>query len=137
MSQWFVPEEMQNEFIDLSLYYPVVIFQGNIYAAYVDKHALIDKNSLKFEECQHVQFNPDFFSFYHNEVISYHVDVIQEKYLSSYLKIIEREMSIVNEILEQQKDKVLLSTDRIVSDCKSLKNKPDTYREHLEYDFYS
>jgi hypothetical protein len=137
MAQWFVAEEMENEFIDLSFYYPVVIYQGDIYAAYVKKDALIDKDSLTFEKCEHVQFNPYFFSSYDNEITSYHVDVIHEKYLSSYLKIIDREILVIKEILEQQKDKVLLSIDRIVSDCKSLKNKPDTYRKHLEYNFYS
>jgi len=137
MSQWFAPDEMDKEFMDLSFYYPVVIFQGDMYTTHIEKDDPTEKDDLTFKKCEHIQFNPDFYSFYDKEVISYHVDVIQEKYLSSYLKIIDREMQAVKEILEQQKDKVLLSIDKLVSDCKSLKNKPDTYRKHLEYDFYS
>jgi len=137
MSQWFVPDEMEKEFIDLSFYYPVVIYQGDIYEAYIDKNDIMDKDDLTFKKCEHIQFNPDFFSFHDDEVISYHMDVISEKYLSSYLKIIDREMLAIKKMLEQQKDKVRLSIDKIVKECKSLKKKPETYRKHLEYDFYS
>ena len=129
MSQWFIPEEKEKEFIDLSFYYPVVIFQGDIYAAY------IGKDDLTFKKCEHVQYNPEFFSFYENEVISYHVDVISEKYLLSYLKIIDREMQAIKHKLQQQKQDVMLSIDRLLIECKSLEKKPNTYRKHLEYLF--
>lgn len=135
MSQWFVPNETERQFIDLSFYYPVVIFQGDIYAVYIGKDVPSGQDNLTFEKREHVQFNPDFVSYYSREVNSYHIDVISEKYLSDYLKIINREMLAVKKILEQEKDSVLLSVDKIVEECRSLKVKPDTYREYLEFKF--
>ncbi len=134
MSQWFVPGEMEKEFIDLSFYYPVVIFQGDIYAAYVGKDDLPEKNDLILKKCDHVQYNPELFSFYDNEVISYYMDVISEKYLLSYLAMIEHEMLTVKQILQQQKPKVVLSIGKIVAERMGLKEKPKTYRKHLEYE---
>lgn len=129
MSQWFVPEETEREFTDLSFHYPVVVFPSYIYAAY------IKDNDLTFEKCEHVQFNPELFSFRDKEVISYHMDVISENYLRSYLKIIDREMLTIQEIFKRQKDTVLLSINKLVEECKSLKEKPDTYRKRLEHNF--
>ncbi len=125
MSQFFVDEETGNEFMDLSFYYPVVIFQGDIYAAHLEQ-------KLNLKKREHMQFNPYFFSFYNNEVITYHIDVISEEYLSSYLKIIDQEMITIKKILQQQKQNVLLSMDKIVEECKGLKKKPKTYRKYLE-----
>lgn len=137
MSQWFAAKEVAKGFMDLSFYYPVVIYQGEINAAYIEKNDPIEKSDLKFKKCEHVQYNPEFFSFHDNEVISYHMDVISSEYLPSYLKIIDREMQTIEERLQQDKEKVLLSIDKIVKECKSLKKKPKTYREYLEYDFSS
>jgi hypothetical protein len=133
MSQWLVPEEMEREYIDLSFYYPVVIFQGDIYAVSVGKNDLPEKNELTLKKCDHVQYNPEFFSFYNNEVISYHMDVISEEYLSSYLRIIDREMLVIEQILQQEKPTVVRSIGKIIAECMGLEEKPKTYRKHLEY----
>ena len=135
MSQWFAPRETEREFIDLSFYYPVAIFQGDIYAAHIYKDEPQSKHDLALKPREHIQFNPYFFSFYDNEIISYHMDIISEKYLQPYLKMIDHEMAAIKKTLEQHKDIVLFSVDKMVEDCQSLKEKPDTYRKHLEYQF--
>ncbi|MGA7677310.1 MAG: hypothetical protein WCA51_02920 [Dehalococcoidia bacterium] len=130
MSQWFVAEEPEKEFMDLSFYYPVVIFQGDLFSAHIENNRPILK------KCEHIQYNPEFFSFYHNEVINYHVDVISEEYLQSYLNIIDREMLTIKKLLQKQKKDVLLSIYKIIEECKGLKKTPKTYRKYLEFDSY-
>jgi len=135
MAQWFIPEEIAKEFVDLSVYYPVVVFQGDIYAASIGNKDLTEEEGLELKPCDHIQYNPEFFSFYDNEVISYHMDIVSEKYLPSYLKIIDREMHAIKQIMEQEKSSVTDSINRIVAECIGLKDKPRTYRKHLEYEF--
>lgn len=83
MNQWLFPGESEKEFIDLSFYYPVVIYQGELKAIRISKDSAQTKDDLIIENCDHIQYNPEFFSFYDNEVISYHIDIITEKYLLS------------------------------------------------------
>jgi hypothetical protein len=135
MAEWMVPQEMDKEFVDLSFYYPVIIFQDDIYALSVGKKDISEKSELPLTPCPHIQYNPEFFSFYDNEVISYHLDVISESYLPSYLDLIDREMQVVKQVIQQHKPAVINSITRIVAECMGLKEKPATYRKHLEYQF--
>ena len=135
MSQWFVPEEPEREFIDLSLYYPLVIYQGEINTVRIDKNSAQTKDNLIIEKCDHIQYNAEFFSYYDNEVISYHMDIISENYLPTFLEqIVEKEISEIKHILLEKKQDVKRSIDRLIVECKSLK-KPETYRKYLEYTF--
>jgi hypothetical protein len=135
MTQWFDPGEIEKEFTDLSFYYPLVIYQGEIEAVYVGKNDELNKNDLIIKPCDHIQYNPEFYSFYNNEVISYHIDVITEKYLPSYLKMIESEMTIIKNVLQEQKQVVIRSVDKIITECKSLEKTAKNYRGNLEYIF--
>ncbi|MHB8085457.1 MAG: hypothetical protein ACYDHZ_06505 [Dehalococcoidia bacterium] len=128
MSQWFDTEETENAFMDLSFYYPLVVFQGDIYATYVEK----DQNDVRLEKCQHIQFNPEFYSFLAHDVISYHIDVISESYLEQYLNIIDLEMNTIKKVLQNREKNVLASINKIFKECRGLKKKPSTYRKYLE-----
>jgi len=81
MTQWIASEEAENDFVDLSLYYPLVIYQGEIDAISFVKNGQQTKDDVIITKCNHIQYNPEFYSFYTGEVISYHIDVITEKYL--------------------------------------------------------
>lgn len=133
MSQWLFPEEPEQEFIDLSFYYPLVIYQGELKAIRMKKNSLQSKDDLIIEDCQHIQYNPEFYSFYDGAVISYHLDIITEQFLPNYLELIEKEMADVKHKLVQHKQKVLQTVNRILVECRSLESKPKTYRKHLEY----
>lgn len=126
---WSMEDDTKKEFVDLSFYYPLVIFGGDIYSAHIE-------DELSLEKREHVQLNIEFFSFYDNDVISYHMDVISEKYLPSYLNVVDREMLRVKRMLQRQKQEVLLSIDKIAQDCKALKKKPKSCRKYLEFDLY-
>ena len=134
MSEWLSPEELGKEFIDLSFYYPLVICKGEIYGTSVAGKTGSD-NYLIPEKLNHIQYNPELYSFYYNEVISYHMDIISENYLLDFLKIIEIEMTEIQNVLQKQKKVVMQSIDQIVAECLSLGKKPNTYRKYLEYPF--
>jgi hypothetical protein len=125
---WSMDDKQKKEYIDLSFYYPVVIFQGDIYAAHIE-------HELNLKKCEHVQLNLEFFSFHENDIISYHMDVICAEYLPSYLKIIDQEMLKIKGVLQRRKQKLQLSIDKIVERCKALEKKPKSYREYLEFDY--
>ncbi len=132
MSQWFVPRETEKEFIDLSFYYPVVIYQGEINAIYVGNNDSPSKDDLIIKKCDHVQYNPEFYSFYDKEVINYHVDVISEKYLPSYLKLIDQEMITIKQVLQQQKHDVMRSIDKIAAEFGNIDKKPNNCRKLVD-----
>jgi len=135
MSQWIISEEKETDFVDLSLYYPLVIYQGEIDAVSFNKNGQQTKDDLIITKCDHIQYNPEFYSFYENEVISYHIDVITEKYLPTYIKNIENEISEIKKVLRQKRQYLKLSVDRLMQECRSLETKPKTYRKYLEYPF--
>jgi len=135
MNQWLLPEETEKEFIDLSLYYPLVIYQGELNTIRIDNNSAQTKDDLIISKCEHIQYNPEFFSFYDDEVISYHIDIITEKYLPTYLKLIEKEISEIKQILIQQKQNVKHTVGRLIVECQSLEKKPKSYRKYLEYPF--
>jgi hypothetical protein len=134
MSEWLASEELGKEFIDLSFYYPLVIYKGEIYGARL-KGTTISDNELIPERLKHIQYNPELYSFYYNEIISYHMDIINEDYLSDFLNIIETEMTQIKNVLQKQKPVVKQSISRIIAECLSLEKKPSTYRKWLEYPF--
>jgi hypothetical protein len=124
---WHLPQKADKEGINIQIYYPLVILQGRLYSATLDKNQLILKKS------KHIQFRKEFFVTRTNEVETYQIDVINEEYLPSYLKIIEAEMETVKKLLQHRGAKVHLSIDKIVEEAKSLKVKPKSYRKYLEY----
>ena len=135
MSQWLLPGEVEKEFIDLSLYYPLVIYQGELKSIRIKKDSVQSKDDLIIEECQHIQYNPEFYSFYDGEVISYHIDIITEKYLPAFLELIEKEVSSIKEKFIEQKHDVINTVNRLLVECKSLEKTPKSYRKYLEYPF--
>jgi hypothetical protein len=129
MKQWFLPEEPEKQFIDLSFNYPLVIYQGDIY------FARPNGGDLKLTKCDHIQYNPEFYSFYDKEVISYHIDVITEKYLPSFIKIVEAEMSDFQTKMQNNQSFMVGTVDRLVAECTSLGRKTVSFRKNLEYLF--
>jgi len=132
MSEWLAPGESEKDFIDLSFYYPLVIYKGELYGV-TTKGKTVSANDS--ERLDHIQYNPELYSFYNKEVISYHMDIISENYLLDFLKIIEIEMTKIKNVLKEQKKVVTQSREQIVSECLSLEKKPNTYRRYLEYPF--
>ena len=116
MSQWFVQGENEKDFIDLSFYYPLLIYQGEINAVHLDNKEATINDDLIIENCNHIQYNPEFYSFYDKEVISYHIDIITEAFLPTYLKLIEKEMLMIKKVIRRKKQDVMQSVNRIIAE---------------------
>lgn len=124
---WALPDKIEEEEVNIQIYYPLVILQGGLYAG------SLENNRLTLRKSRHVQCRKEFFLPRTNEVETYQIDVISEEYLRDYLKIIDSEMLRIKKAFQQQRQKVLLSIRKIVEEAKRLKKKQESYRECLEF----
>jgi hypothetical protein len=88
---YFLPSEDQKERLNLQFYYPLIVLQGDLYEAYE-----LD-GVLQLEEKDHIQFRKQLVKTDDSE--SYQIDVIREKYLPTYLEIINQETNKIAEKL--------------------------------------
>jgi len=124
---WFLPGKVEEEEINIQIYYPLVVLQGSLYSA------ALNNNSLTLRKSKHVQFRKELFLPRINEVETYQIDVITEEYLPNYLKIIDSEAQRVKRVFQRKKADVLLSIEKIVTEAKGVKKKQKSYRECLEF----
>ncbi len=124
---WRLPDKDEKEPINIQIYYPLVILQGDLFSARLKNNRFILKKS------KHIQFRKQFIGSNKNEAEEYQIDVIVESYLPNYLKMIETEIDKITKSLQHKKAKVLLSIEKIVEEAKALKEKPKSYREILEF----
>ena len=116
--KWKPPEEEGGEHVNIQIYYPVAIFQGNIYEAFLKDESLI------LENVEHIQLRKETYLYEENESKTYQIDVISERYLAKYLDIIENEMKKILYYFRRKRHIVKLSIDKIVQEAKSLEVKP-------------
>ena len=124
---WSLPNKLEEEEVNVQIYYPLVILQGDLYSA------ALKNNRLALRKEKHIQFRKEVFMPRSNEVETYQIDIINEEFLSNYLKIIDSEVSKVKRVFERQRPKVFLSIEKIVKEAKQLKKKPESYRKVLEF----
>ena len=55
--------------------------------------------------------------------------------MPAYLDIINNEMARIRKVLQDQKNAIMRSVDKIVAECLSSDKKLETYREILEVEF--
>jgi hypothetical protein len=124
---WYLPDRADEEDVNIQVYYPLVIFQGNLYSA------ALKNGHLALRKSKHIQFRKELFLPHTNEVETYQIDVITEEYLPNYLKIIDSEMEMVKKVFKRQRAHVLLSIEKIIEEAKKLGEKQKSYRECLEF----
>jgi hypothetical protein len=124
---WVLPDKTEEEMVNIQIYYPLLILQSGLYCG------SLKNNRLALTKSKHVQFRKEFFLPRTNEVNTYQIDVISEKYLLDYLKIIESEILKVKKVFQQRRQKARLSIEKIVEEAKRVKEKRESYREYLEY----
>ncbi len=124
---WFPPAKVDEEGINIQIYYPLVIFEGSLYSA------TLKNNHLALKKSKHIQFRKELFLPRINEVETYQIDVITEGYLPNYLRIIHSEIERVKRVLQRQRADVLLSIEKIVEEAEKLKKEPKSYRKYLEF----
>jgi len=124
---WSLPDRVDEEGVNVQIYYPLVILQGSLYSA------ILKNNQLALRKSKHIQFRKELFLPRTNEVETYQIDAITEEYLPDYLRIIHSEIERVKRVLQRQRASVLLSIEKIVEEAKKPKKKPKSYRKYLEF----
>jgi hypothetical protein len=126
-NDWSLPDQIDEEYVNIQIYYPLLILQGDLYSAY------LEDNCLMLKKAKHIQFRKQFFSSYTKGVETYQIDVIVEDYLSHYLEIIKSEIEEIKNVLQRKKIRVFKSIEKIVEEAKKSGKEADSYRKYLEY----
>lgn len=121
------PDYPQRSDVDINIYYPLVILSGSLYSA------ILQNGKLALNKTKHVHFRKEIYQPSIECVDTYHIDVIQEQYLPTYLKMIGVEVTKIRNSLRRQKQKVIASINEIVKEASKSKTKPKSYREFLEF----
>jgi hypothetical protein len=124
---WALPEEGEEEWVNIQVYYPLLILQGDLRIAY------LENGRLSLRKAKHVQFRKQLFSTHKNEVETYQIDVIVENYLPRYLEMIESEIEKIKRVLQRKKSLVFDSMEKIVEEAREAEEKPESYRKYLEF----
>jgi hypothetical protein len=120
---WSPPEETKSEPMNLTFFYPVMIFSGDLYACSQKS------GKLHFSKCDHIQFRKPVPYVEHDE--TYQIDVIRESYLPSFLEIVGREHQTLVRKIRSKKREVRAAVASIVRKAKALK-KEDTDPDYSE-----
>lgn len=121
-----LPRKGRQEGVNVQIYYPVVVLQGDLYCARLSKGRLILKKS------KHVQFRKEYFLPMQNEIETYQIDVITEDYLKDYLKTIDSEIEAVRKVFQRKKKQIELSIDKIIAEARKEK-KGKSYRKYFDF----
>ena len=124
---WNPPGKLDEEDVNIQIYYPLIILQGELFTAEL-KH-----KGLLLSKAKHIQFRKELFSARINEVETYQVDVISEEYLTTYLKMVESEIETIKKIFQRKKNQVRASIEKIVEEVGKKRKKIKSYREYLEF----
>jgi hypothetical protein len=124
---WALPEKGEEERVNIQIYYPVLILQGDLYSAYLKNNRLI------LRKAKHVQFRKELYSTQKNEIETYQIDVIVENYLPRYLEMIESEVEKIKRVFQRKKSIVFDSIEKIVEEARGAKGEPESYRKYLEF----
>jgi len=124
---WEPPDKLEEEDINIQIYYPLVVLQGKLFTAE------LRSKDITLKKVKHIQFRKEIFSSRINEVETYQIDVISEEYLQNYLKIIESEIENIKKIFQHKREQVRISIEKIVQETRKSKKKIKSYREYLEF----
>ncbi len=121
---WELPSESEDEPLNLTMYYPVLIVQGDLYlTSYKAK-------DLKLKRQNHIQFRKEVHSTKFNK--TYQVAVIRESYLEKYVQIIDKELNTIEQTLKKRKEVILQSIERIIEDARKAQSQGIEIRKSFE-----
>jgi hypothetical protein len=121
---WVSPGRSK-ERINVQIFYPLLVLQGDIYEAQTDTSPLV------IQEVEHVQYYKEIWDGRGNK--TYYIDVITERYLSKYLDLVSKEVETIRRRLQRQRTIVYQSIEFITKQLivNSRKRHPLPLREFL------
>lgn len=124
---WQPPDKSDEEDVNIQIYYPLIILQGELFTVE------LRRKGLTLNKAKHIHFRKEIFSARNNEVETYQIGVISEKYLPTYLKMVESEIETIKKVFQRKKTQVRDSIDKIVEEARKNRKKVKSYREYLEF----
>jgi len=121
---YILPRKNEKENINIQVFYPVLILQGDLYSAQ------IKKRKLELKKCQHIQYRKEYFT--REKQTTYQIDVISESFLPKYLKMVNKEMENAKKILKR-KIKIVRESIEDLTEIARKKKKGETFREIFEF----
>jgi hypothetical protein len=113
-----------HESLNIQLYYPVLIVQGDLF------EARPTKGTLSLRRRSHLAFRRS--EFVGGEERDYQIDVIQERYLPRFIHVVERESKKMAKLLRRRHREVRKAINKIVRQARRFKS-PERIRAALDF----
>lgn len=120
---WKPPRPGESAGVNIQAYYPLLVLQGDIYLTHETRRGL----SLK--KVSHVQYRRQIWTA--KQRAEYQIDVVNERFLPNYLKLIERETKAIVNRLRRRRKVVQAAITRLGREMRK-RRKGVTVREALE-----
>lgn len=120
-----LPKKNETEQVNIEIYYPILIIQGLLFTA------SIQRGLLSLKKSPHVQFRKEYFS--KDKHDTYQIDIVTEEFFPKYLSIVDRELEGAKARLTRNKKLVRESLTSLL--YKAVKERKDkkTFREIFEF----
>lgn len=119
-----LPRRGEKEPVNIQLYYPLVVVQGPLYLA------TETRRGLRIRKTKHVQYRREVWSA--NRRDTYQIDVIQESFVSGYLRMIDREIKVIGRYFVGQRDHIQHSIDKLIALARQERRKRVPFRQIFE-----
>ena len=113
------------ESVNLQMYYPIIVVQGDLVEVQQSK------KGVELRPCDYLQFRQSVTRIGREEV-TYQIDIMRERYLPKYLKLIDSELGKTAALLNDNKDTVRLAINTIVEQLKGVASRED-HRDVMDY----
>jgi hypothetical protein len=114
----------EKEWVNVEFYYPLLIVQGELL------DARVGKSTVTLKRAAHLQFRRS--AVMGGKEEHYQIDVIEERYLSKYLEIVDRELEKTARLLRRRHKAVRDAVDQIVRRARRLRS-IERIRREMEF----
>ena len=123
-SNYQLLEKGEEEYADIQIFYPILVLQGDLFEAF------LNDGKLNLIPRDHIQFRKQIAN--QKDQVTYQIDVITEKFLPEYLKIIEKENRSILRRLRRDIKEIEHSIKILVDSLRKSKDKSE-YRNILDF----
>lgn len=121
---WRLPKRGEKEPINIQIYYPLVVVQGDLY------FAKQSRAGPKMRKVRHVQFRRELWSAKRKD--TYQIDVVHESFLSGYLKMVDKEAEAIKRRFVKRRNSIQGSIDRLIMEARKRRRTRVPFREIFE-----
>jgi len=118
---WTFPRRGQEEPVNIQVYYPVLVLQGELF------QALRRRNRLIIRRAEHIQYRKQLWSV--NRKDSYQLDVVTLGHLPRYLNLVDQEIDTLKRRLQRHQSVVRESISRLIGNAHRVRRKRVNWRE--------